>query len=66
MKNKLLLVLLVFCFLGFFSCDKKEIQQTQIATQEVIEIEDSAEVVKQKGINWFGKCCCNWSTKSIF
>ena len=51
MKNKLLLVLLVFCFLGFFSCDKKEIQQTQIATQEVIEIEDSAEVVKQKGIS---------------
>ena len=51
MKNKLLLVLLVFCFLGLISCDKKEIQQTQTATQEVIEIEDSAEEVKQKGIS---------------
>ena len=51
MKNKLLLVLLGFCFLGFFSCDKKEIQQTQTETQEVIEIEEPAEVVKQKGIS---------------
>ena len=51
MKKKLLLVLLGFCSLGFFSCDKKEIQQTQTETQEVIEIEEPAEVVKQKGLS---------------